>query len=68
MNNEEFLLGGDIILEVDNILIRSEEDIYQIFEHLNATQATATHVIKLLRAGEIMEFRWVSADFQSTPL
>lgn len=63
LDRDDFLLGGDIILQVDDIVIRGEESIYQLFEHLNATQATFTHVIKVLRAGEIMEVRWVSSEF-----
>ncbi len=66
MNEEEIMLGGDIILQLDHIVISVEESVYQIWEYLNSTHSTATYTIKILRAGEIKEVRWVSSEFQPT--
>ena len=38
--------------------------IYQIWEHLSSTHSTVTHTIKVLRDGEIREFRWILSAFQ----
>jgi S1-C subfamily serine protease len=64
MDEEEILLGGDILLQFDDIIIRGEESIYQIWEYLNSNHSTTTYTIKALRNGKLMEFRWVSSQFQ----
>jgi len=66
MDDQEFMLGGDIILQVDHIAVTGEESIYQIWEHLSSTHSTVTHNIKVLRDGEIREFRWILSEFQPT--
>ncbi|MFO7668482.1 MAG: trypsin-like peptidase domain-containing protein [Bacteroidales bacterium] len=63
INDEDLLLGGDIILQVDDIKITSEESVLEIFDHLNSVESTFTHKIKVLRAGKIMEFKWISSGF-----
>jgi len=65
-NEEEVMLGGDIILQIDDIVITSEESVIKVWEYLNSNHSTTTYTIKALRAGEIKEFRWVSAAFQPT--
>jgi serine protease Do len=64
IEDEEILLGGDIILQVDDIVIDSEESIFKIFDYLNQVESAVTHRIIVLRAGEIIELEWVSSDFQ----
>lgn len=54
----------DIILQVDDIVIDSEESIFKIFDYLNQVESAVGHRIKVLRAGEIIELEWVSSDFQ----
>jgi serine protease Do len=66
MEDQEFMLGGDIILQIDHIPVTGEESIYQIWEHLSSTHSTITHTIKVLRNGEIREFRWILSQFQPT--
>ena len=66
MDDQEIMLGGDIILQVDDIVITGEESIYQIWEYLSSTHATITHTIKVLRDGEIREVRWILSEFQPT--
>ena len=66
IDDQEFMLGGDIILQVDDIRITGEESIYQIWEYLNSTHSATTYNIKVLRQGEIMDLRWVSDEFQPT--
>jgi S1-C subfamily serine protease len=62
IEDEEILLGGDIILQVDGLPITGEESILKIWEYLNSVESTVTHQIKVLRAGEILDIRWVSSD------
>lgn len=66
INEQEFLLGGDIILQIDHIRITGEESVIQIWEYLNSNHATTTYTITALRGGEIREFRWISSEFQPT--
>lgn len=66
LDGQEIMLGGDIILQVDEIRITGEESVYQIWEYLSSTHATRTHTIKVLRDGEIREFRWILSEFQPT--
>ena len=63
---EEVLLGGDIILAVDHIVIKDEDSIYKIWEYFNSNLSTVTYNLKVLRGGKIMNFRWVSASFEPT--
>jgi hypothetical protein len=58
------MLGGDIILQVDHIVITGEDSFYELWEHVSSTHATVTHTIKVLRDGEIREFRWILSEFQ----
>jgi serine protease Do len=62
IGEQDILLGGDIILQIDNIVITGEESMVQLWDYLNAVQSTVTHQIRALRAGEIIELRWVSTD------
>jgi len=64
IGEEEVLLGGDIILQVDDIQITGEESLLKLMAYLNNVNSTVTHVIKVLRAGEIIELRWISKDFE----
>jgi hypothetical protein len=58
-------LGSGVLIRED-IVIDSEKSIFQIFDYLNQVESIATHLIRVLRAGEIIELKWVSSDFQST--
>jgi serine protease Do len=64
IGEEELLLGGDIILQVDDIQLTGQEDLQKLMVYLNDINSTVTHIIKVLRAGKIVELRWVSKDFQ----
>ncbi len=67
IDEEEIMLGGDIILQVDHIVMSGEESSYKIWEYFNSVHTTVTYNIKVLRAGKIMNFRWVSSEFQPSP-
>jgi serine protease Do len=67
IDDDEILLGGDIILQVDDTVITGEESIIKLWEYLNAVQSTVTHKIKILRAGEIIELRWISSNQPTAP-
>jgi serine protease Do len=66
LDGQEVMLGGDIILQVDELKITGEESVYRIWEYLSSSHATRTHTIKVLRDGEIREFRWILSQFQPT--
>lgn len=65
-DEEEVLLGGDIILAVDHIVIKDEDSSYELWEYFNSNLSTVTYNLKVLRGGKIMNFRWVSASFEPT--
>lgn len=64
IGEEELLLGGDIILQVDDIMITGKESLLKLMVYLNDVHSTVTHKIKVLRSGEIVELRWISKDFE----
>ncbi len=55
----EFLGGGDIILQFDDIPLNSEENMIKFFDYLNAQESGKTFRIKIFRAGEIITLRWI---------
>ena len=59
---EEILLGGDIILSVDDIKITGMESVETIMDHLDQLKSSARHTIKVLRAGEQIELYWISSE------
>ena len=65
IGEEEYLLGGDIILQVDDIKMTGEDSVLKLGAYLNEVTSSVTHTITVLRAGEIMELRWISKDFPS---
>lgn len=64
IEEEEILLGGDIILQLDDIVITGEESIYQLWEYLNSDYSTTTYTIKVFRNGKIFDLPWESLEFQ----
>ena len=58
---EEILLGGDIILSVDEIKLNSLESIQQLADYLDQVESAKTHRLSVLRGGELMELFWVSS-------
>lgn len=63
INEEEIMLGGDIILSVDDILVEDMDSVLKIFKHLEAAGSTARHKIVVYRGGENVELYWVASDF-----
>lgn len=63
IDEEEILLGGDIILQVDHIKITDADSYFKVAEHLDRDESTVSHKIMILRGGEILEFNWVSTGF-----
>ena len=60
IEGEEILLGGDIILSVDDIQITGLESIHALMDYLDQATSVKTYVIRVLRAGEVIELRWVT--------
>jgi serine protease Do len=63
INEEEIMLGGDIILSVDDILVENMDSLAKIFLHLEASGSTARHKLTVLRGGEKVDLYWVASDF-----
>lgn len=66
IGDEEVLLGGDIILQVDDIKLVGQDSMLKLMGYLNDVNSTVTHTIKVLRGGQIMDLRWISKDFDPT--
>jgi serine protease Do len=62
---EEILLGGDIILSIDDIELSSLESIHRLMDYLDQVESAKTHKINILRGGVLMELFWVSSDINS---
>ncbi len=60
VGEEEMLVGGDIILQVDDIRITGEKSILKLFAYLNQIDSIKKHKITVLRAGEIVDLYWIS--------
>jgi len=60
--DEEILLGGDIILSVGDVKITEEQSIFKIAEYLDSMGSSAAITLMVYRGGEIMEFNWISTD------
>jgi len=63
IEDEEILLGGDIILSVGDVKITEEKSIFKIADYLDSVGSTATITLMIYRNGEIMEFNWISTDY-----
>jgi len=59
---EEILLGGDIILSVDDIKITGMESVETIMDHLDQLESSTRHTLKVLRAGEQIDLYWISSE------
>jgi serine protease Do len=63
ISEEELMLGGDIILSVDDIVVENMDSLMKIFLNLESAGSTARHKIIVLRGGEKVELYWVASDF-----
>ena len=64
IDEEEILLGGDIILKVDNINITGEASISELRHYLDNVDATVKHRFTVLREGKIKYLYWISSDIK----
>ena len=62
IDEEEILLGGDVILSIDHIVFRGQESASELFDYLDNVDAMVKHKITVLRAGEIIDLYWISSD------
>ena len=63
IQEEEVLLGGDIILQIDDIPITGDESVSKLFDYVDSVESSQKHKITVLRAGEVLDFYWISSDF-----
>lgn len=54
----EFLAGGDIILEFDDIPLNSRENIEKFIQYLNGLEKGHQYRVKILRAGVVKHLSW----------
>ena len=59
IGQHELLLGGDIILEVDEITVGSIESYRQLRQHLSELETGQTLSVRVLRNGQVMELSMV---------
>ena len=62
-DDQEILLGGDILLSVDHIRFTSPDSFYELMEYMNGIEDSHKYHLKVLRAGEVMDFYWISSAF-----
>lgn len=62
LGETEFLAGGDIILEFDDIVLDGTGKLEELREYLNAVETRHQYKVKILRAGEIKELTWRLQD------
>lgn len=60
IDDEEILMGGDVILEVNNISLDSEGGLFEIRENLVSLEKGDLVLIKILRGGKILELKSTS--------
>jgi len=58
IGRQEFLVGGDIILSIDNIKIDSIESVTKAWEVLRNKKQYETVTFKVLRSGSVKEYSW----------
>jgi serine protease Do len=61
-DEEEILLGGDIILQVDDIRITGPQSFHELIDYMDGIKSVHTFRIRVLRAGEIREFSWITNE------
>ncbi len=54
----EFLAGGDIILEFDDIPLNSRENMEKFFQYLNGLEKGHQYRVKILRGGVVKNLTW----------
>lgn len=59
IGNRDLLVGGDILLELDNIPLTSMENLEKVGDHMMTLKSGDKYKFKILRAGKIMEIEWV---------
>jgi serine protease Do len=54
----EVLAGGDFILQFDDILLNSNENMEKFYDHLNTLEDGNEYTIRVYRNGEVKELKW----------
>ncbi|HBH47135.1 MAG TPA: hypothetical protein DDX98_00755 [Bacteroidales bacterium] len=62
LGDYEFLVGGDIILSLDDIVLDGQAKFEELRTYLNSVEERHQYVVKVLRAGEIIELKWRMED------
>ena len=59
IDGKEIIIGGDIVLAIDNYKFDNPENVEKAVTYLNSLKKGQNYTIKILRAGEIMELKWI---------
>ena len=62
VQDQEVMIGGDIILSIDDIKLTSLENYEKMMDHIDSIKSTHKHKITVLRGGEILVLYWISTD------
>jgi serine protease Do len=63
IEDKEILLGGDIILSVDDIHITGMDSFFELMKYMDSIKDTHKYHLRVLRAGEVLDFYWINSVF-----
>ncbi|WP_346854232.1 trypsin-like peptidase domain-containing protein [uncultured Draconibacterium sp.] len=58
VGDSEFLGGGDVILQFDDIPLNSSKNLNKFFDYLNTMENGKSYRVKILRDGEVKTLTW----------
>ncbi len=58
IGDEEIVIGGDIILQIDNIKFGTEESVLKGIDYINSLKPGSKYTLKVLRMGQIIDINW----------
>ncbi len=59
IGDQDLMIGGDIILAVDEIPLDSQENLEKIGDHLDRIQSKQKFTLTILREGKVQDIEWV---------
>ncbi len=59
INKQEVVIGGDIVLAIDNYKFDTPKNTEKAINYLNTLEKGTNYTLKILRAGEIIELKWI---------
>jgi len=59
INDKQIVIGGDIVLAIDNYKFDTPENTEKAVNYLNTLKKGTNYTVKILRAGEEMDLKWI---------